>query len=62
MPFFDMAMSTSSSNHPTEYGIFPGFDDLHSGFFAPSFLPNLDHGEGFNLDGVLEEDSFLWNF
>ncbi|XP_061963077.1 ethylene-responsive transcription factor ERF017-like [Populus nigra] len=61
-PFFDMEMSTSSSNHPTEYGIFPGFDDLHSGFFAPSFLPNLGHGEWVNLDGVLEEDSFLWNF
>ncbi|CAK7352360.1 unnamed protein product [Dovyalis caffra] len=61
-PFLDMLMSTYSNNYPTEYGIFPGFDDLHNDFFPPSSVPNLDYGEEINFDGVLEQDSFLWNF
>nr|AOF43400.1 ERF family protein [Populus trichocarpa] len=61
-PFLDMLMNTGSCNHSTEYGIFQGFDDLYSDFFPPSLIPNLDYGEETNLDGVLEQGSFLWNF
>jgi hypothetical protein len=61
-PFLDMLMNTGSCNHSTEYGIFQGFDDLYNDFFPPSLIPNLDYGEETNLDGVLEQGSFLWNF
>ncbi|KAF9680366.1 hypothetical protein SADUNF_Sadunf06G0113700 [Salix dunnii] len=61
-PFLDMLMNTNSSNYSAEYGIFPGFDDLHNDFFPSSLTPNLDYGEETNFDGALEQHSFLWNF
>ncbi|KAJ9168084.1 hypothetical protein P3X46_019655 [Hevea brasiliensis] len=54
-PFLD------SSNYLTEYGIFPGFDDLHNDLLAPLTAPSLEFGEE-NFDGVIGEDPFLWRF
>lgn len=59
--FLDMLTDTGSGNYAADYGIFPGFDDLHNGFFPPPTIPDLDYGEE-NFDGVLAQDSFLWSF
>nr|APQ47318.1 AP2/ERF domain-containing transcription factor [Vernicia montana]APQ47404.1 AP2/ERF domain-containing transcription factor [Vernicia fordii] len=61
IPFLDLLANTGSGNYPNDYGLFPGFDDLSNDFFAPLTGPSLDFGEE-NFDGVLAEDSFLWNF
>ncbi|KDP33947.1 hypothetical protein JCGZ_07518 [Jatropha curcas] len=54
IPFLDLLANT-------DYGIFPGFDDLHNDFFSPLTGPGPDLVEE-NLDGVVAQDSFLWNF
>lgn len=57
----DLLRASSSSNYPSEYGIFPGFDDLSNDIFAPQ-LPAVDFADE-NFDGLLlNQDSFLWNF
>lgn len=57
----DLFTSIGSGNYGTEYGIFAGFDDLSSGFYMPEMGTTVDYGEE-NMDGLLIEDSFLWNF
>lgn len=59
----DFLKTMGSSNYGSDYGIFPGFDDLTYGFSSQP-LPNVDYGEE-NLDGIVPQESynsFLWNF
>ncbi|KAM3741599.1 hypothetical protein ACB098_07G008400 [Castanea mollissima] len=59
----DFLKTMGSSNYGSDYGIFPGFDDLTNGLFSQP-LPNVDYGEE-NLDGIVSQESFnsfLWNF
>lgn len=59
--FLDLLTTSSSNNYPSEYGIFPGFDDLTNDIFTPR-VPTVDFGEE-TFDGLLlNQDSFLWNF
>ncbi|OMO91831.1 hypothetical protein COLO4_18058 [Corchorus olitorius] len=57
--FLDL-LTMGSGNYASDYGIFPGFDDLSSDFLGSS-LPNVGCEED-NFDGILVPDSFLWNF
>lgn len=58
--FLDLFRTMGSGNYASDYGLFPGFDDLSSDFFtAPP--PAYDFGEE-NVDDVTAQDSFLWNF
>ncbi|XVF88937.1 hypothetical protein PTKIN_Ptkin19aG0091200 [Pterospermum kingtungense] len=57
--FMDL-LTTGSGNYASDYGIFPGFDDLSSDFL-PSLLPNMGCEED-NFDGIFVPESFLWNF
>ncbi|KAM3383293.1 hypothetical protein P3S68_008868 [Capsicum galapagoense] len=68
--FMDMFSSLGTVNDMSNFGIFPGFDDLSGEFFVPpeQQMPNLESSEeqeinyldydGFNSQG----SSFLWNF
>ncbi|XP_050260446.1 ethylene-responsive transcription factor ERF017-like [Quercus robur] len=59
----DFLKTMGLSNYGSDYGIFPGFDDLTNGLFSQP-LPNVDYGEE-NLDGIVSQESynsFLWNF
>uniref|UniRef100_A0A5B7CAV3 AP2/ERF domain-containing protein n=1 Tax=Davidia involucrata TaxID=16924 RepID=A0A5B7CAV3_DAVIN len=59
--FLDLLATMGSENNVSDFGIFPGFDDLSNDFFVPPF-PSVDYVEE-NCDGVFsEESSFLWNF
>nr|ABU84809.1 putative dehydration-responsive element binding protein [Broussonetia papyrifera] len=60
--FMDMFANIGSGNYTADYGLFPGFDDLAGDFFMPP-LPTVDYGEeNYNVDGVIPQESFLWNF
>ncbi|WCJ42835.1 Integrase-type DNA-binding superfamily protein [Euphorbia peplus] len=61
IPFLDLLSDTNTGtdSYPNDYGIFPGFDDLYLGQLSE--LPRVDFGEEY-FDGILIEDSFLWNF
>lgn len=48
------------SYYPSDYGIFPGFDDLSNDFYMPT-MPPPDQGDD-NFDGALAQEPFLWNF
>lgn len=61
MSFLDSLANPGSDNYPADYGLFPGFDDLHSDFIELLTQPSLDFGEE-NFDGILTQNSFLWNF
>lgn len=58
--FPDLFSAIGSGNYGTEYGIFAGFDDLSSGFYIPE-MASVDYGDE-SMDGLIIEDSFLWNF
>ncbi|GMY36494.1 ethylene-responsive transcription factor ERF017 isoform X2 [Fagus crenata] len=60
--FLDLFNTMGSGNYGSDYGIFPGFDDLTDGLFTQP-LPTVDYGEEI-FDEVLNQDacSFLWNF
>ncbi|KAJ7956013.1 Ethylene-responsive transcription factor [Quillaja saponaria] len=59
--FLDLFSTVGSGNYETEYGIFPGFDDLSSDFYIPA-LSEVDYGEE-NFEGMIaDQDSFLWSF
>ncbi|KAL5572320.1 hypothetical protein UlMin_021917 [Ulmus minor] len=58
--FFDL-LSMGSGNYASDYGLFPGFDDLTAGDFYIPPLPTVDYVEE-NDDGVIPQESFLWNF
>lgn len=49
-----------SGNFVPEFSDFPSFDDFGHDFFVHE-LPGFDYGEE-NLDGLIIQDSFLWNF
>lgn len=55
-PFSDLG----SDNFQPDFSFFPGFDDFGSDFLFPE-IPSLDYGEE-NLEGLIVQDSFLWNF
>ncbi|XP_062091188.1 ethylene-responsive transcription factor ERF017 [Humulus lupulus] len=57
----DLFSNLGTGNYATEYGLFPGFDDLTGDFFSPP-LPTIDYGEDNSFDEYLHQDSFLWNF
>ncbi|KAK4266067.1 hypothetical protein QN277_027040 [Acacia crassicarpa] len=56
----DLFKTVGSGNYANEYGIFAGFDDLTSGFYIPE-MPSVNYEEE-NMDGLIIDDSFLWNF
>ncbi|XP_015867472.3 ethylene-responsive transcription factor ERF017 [Ziziphus jujuba] len=58
--FLDLFRTMGSGNYASDYGLFPGFDDFSSDFFNPP-PPPVDYGED-NVDDVIPQDSFLWNF
>ncbi|KAK7328745.1 hypothetical protein VNO77_22864 [Canavalia gladiata] len=58
--FPDLLSIIGSGNFEPDYSIFPGFNDFNSDFYVPG-LPSFDYGEE-NLDGLIIQDSFLWNF
>uniref|UniRef100_A0A0V0HLB2 Putative ethylene-responsive transcription factor-like n=1 Tax=Solanum chacoense TaxID=4108 RepID=A0A0V0HLB2_SOLCH len=70
--FMDMFSSLGTVNDMSDFGIFPGFDDLSGEFFIPppppqsSQMPNLESLEEenyLNYDGFQSQGtSFLWNF
>ncbi|XP_062010746.1 ethylene-responsive transcription factor ERF017 [Rosa rugosa] len=56
--FLDLFRTFGSGNYATEYGLFPGFDDLNGQFFSPApQTPAVDYAEE-----NLAQESFLWNF
>ncbi|KAM1174043.1 hypothetical protein ACFX13_027300 [Malus domestica] len=63
----DLFGSFGSGNYATEYGLFPGFDEMNGQFFSPASAaptPAVDYVEE-NLDGQFfnpAQESFLWNF
>lgn len=59
--YLDLFSNTGSGNYASDYGLFPGFDDLSGDFFTPP-MPTIDYGEENYFDGVIHQDSFLWNF
>ncbi|KAK7411832.1 hypothetical protein VNO78_03274 [Psophocarpus tetragonolobus] len=58
--FPDPFSGFGSVNYAPEFSDFPGFDDFTRDFFVPE-VPSFDYGEE-NLDGLIIQDSFLWNF
>lgn len=73
--FVDMFSSLGTVNDMSDFGIFPGFDDLSGEFFipppsspqpSPLQMPNLESLEEenyLNYDGFQSQGtSFLWNF
>ncbi|EXB76737.1 Ethylene-responsive transcription factor [Morus notabilis] len=60
--FMDMFTNIGLGNYASDYGLFPGFDDLSGDFFMPP-PPTIDYGEeNYNVDAVFPQESFLWNF
>ncbi|PON84622.1 AP2/ERF domain containing protein [Trema orientale] len=57
----DLFSNTGSGNYASDYGLFPGFDDLTGDFFTPP-MPTIDYGEENYVDGFINQGSFLWNF
>jgi len=53
--FNDLFSETGSG-----YTMFPGFDDFYGDFYVPE-LTNFVYEEE-NMDGLIIQDSFLWNF
>ncbi|XP_068313696.1 ethylene-responsive transcription factor ERF017-like [Pyrus communis] len=66
--FSDPFSTFGSGNYATEYGLFPGFDEMNYQFFSPAEAvptPDVDYYAEENLDGQFfspAEESFLWNF
>ncbi|KAJ1439953.1 DNA-binding domain superfamily [Sesbania bispinosa] len=56
----DLFSVIGSGNFEPDYSVFPSFDDFGSDFYVPE-LPSFDYGAE-NMDGLIIEDSFLWNF
>lgn len=56
----DLLLANGSGNYQPDYCNFPDFDDFGVDFYMPGLL-SLDYGEE-NTDGIIIEDSFLWNF
>ncbi|XP_061354992.1 ethylene-responsive transcription factor ERF017-like [Gastrolobium bilobum] len=58
--FLDLFSIFGSDNFEPDYSVFPGFDDFGGDFYVPE-MPSFDYGEE-NMDGLIIQDSFLWNF
>jgi hypothetical protein len=58
--FSDSVDVNGSGYSGPEYSVFPGFDDFGGDFYVPG-LPSYDYREE-NMDGLIIDDSFLWNF
>ncbi|KAK7363331.1 hypothetical protein VNO77_05470 [Canavalia gladiata] len=56
----DLFKPIGSGNLASEYGYFPGFDNLSGDLYVPE-MPIVNYGEE-NMDGFVVDDSFLWNF
>ncbi|KAL2338807.1 hypothetical protein Fmac_013253 [Flemingia macrophylla] len=56
----DLLTPVGSGNYGSEYGIFRGFDDLGGEFYVPE-MANVSYGED-NGEGLIVDESFLWNF
>ncbi|KAI4379585.1 hypothetical protein MLD38_005863 [Melastoma candidum] len=65
MPFFDPGHRNEAGSvcYGSDYGIFPGFDDLHNYFGAGMVVSGSNNGEENNHDGMMvTQDYCLWNF
>ncbi|KAK6944707.1 AP2/ERF domain [Dillenia turbinata] len=54
-----------SENNVSDFGIFPGFDDLTYDYFTPQPPPPSPAAADYadeNCDGYTSSESFLWNF
>ena len=51
---------TQLGNYASDYEIFPGFDDFTGDYYTPE-MPPVGYEEE-NFDGLIIQDSFLWNF
>ncbi|XP_055801440.1 ethylene-responsive transcription factor ERF017 [Solanum dulcamara] len=67
--FMDMFSSLGTGNNMSNFGIFPGFDDLSGEFFVPPSPPQMPNLESLEEENYLNYDgfqsqgpSFLWNF
>jgi len=58
--FTDPFLELGSGSFVPEFSDLPSFDDFSRDFFMPG-LPSFDYGEE-NVDGMIIQDSFLWNF
>ncbi|RDX93629.1 Ethylene-responsive transcription factor ERF017, partial [Mucuna pruriens] len=58
--FPDLFSDLGSGNFGPDFSVFPGFDDFSTDYLFPE-LPSFDYGEE-NMDGLIIQDSFLWNF
>lgn len=56
----DLFTPVGSGIYASDYGIFPGFDDFSGEFYVPE-MPNVNYGEE-NMEGLIVDESFLWNF
>lgn len=58
--FHDLFSVAESGNYDSDYYAFLGFDDFNRDFYMPE-LPSFDYTEE-NTEGLIFQDSFLWNF
>lgn len=60
--FPDLFTTFGSGNFAPEYqyGMFPGFDDFSGDYYVPE-MTSVNYGEE-NMDGLIVDESFLWNF
>ncbi|KAK6941253.1 AP2/ERF domain [Dillenia turbinata] len=57
--------TTGLENNMSDFGIFPGFDDMTYDYFSPQQLPLPPAAADYpdeNCDEYLSSESFLWNF
>ncbi|KAL2327303.1 hypothetical protein Fmac_020730 [Flemingia macrophylla] len=57
----DLFSDLGSGNFQPDFSVFPGFDDFSNDFLFPEIPSSFDYGEE-NFDGLMIQDSFLWNF
>lgn len=60
--FPDLFTTIGSGNFAPEYqyGMFPGFDYFSGDYYVPE-MTSVNYGEE-NTDGLIVDESFLWNF
>ncbi|CAK8532070.1 unnamed protein product [Lathyrus sativus] len=58
--FSELFAVNGSGSGELDYSVFPSFDDFERDFYVPE-LTNYDYGVE-NLDGLIINDTFLWNF
>nr|KYP57816.1 Ethylene-responsive transcription factor ERF017 family [Cajanus cajan] len=67
-PLTDLFTPVASANYESDYGIFPAFDEFSGEFYVPE-AANVNYGEenangnaNSNTEGLIVDESFLWNF